>query len=74
MSAYLFYTFTTFNFHCVFFSLFPYNREALRMISSVLHAAGHVLITSATVIRRILQGADFLQAQGAREIQTKDWD
>lgn len=44
------------------------------MISSVLHAAGHVLITSATVIRRILQGADFLQAQRAREIQTEYWD
>ncbi|KAI5619910.1 cell death activator CIDE-B, partial [Silurus asotus] len=49
-------------------------REALRVISTVLQAAGHMLITSATVIRRIIQGADFLQAHGAREIQTEYWN
>lgn len=49
-------------------------REALRMISTVLQAAGHMLITSATVIRRIIQGADFLQVHGAREIQTEYWN
>ncbi|MCJ8731368.1 hypothetical protein PDJAM_G00198810 [Pangasius djambal] len=49
-------------------------REALRMISTILHAAGHMLITSATVIRRIIQGADFLQAHRAREIQTEYWN
>ncbi|XP_035375964.1 cell death activator CIDE-B isoform X3 [Electrophorus electricus] len=38
-------------------------REALRMISTILQAAGHMLITSATVIRRIIQGADLLQVQ-----------
>ncbi|XP_060791988.1 cell death activator CIDE-B [Neoarius graeffei] len=49
-------------------------REALRMISTVLQAAGHMLIMSATMIRRIIQGADFLQAHGAHEIQTEDWN
>ncbi|KAG7330399.1 hypothetical protein KOW79_006621 [Hemibagrus wyckioides] len=49
-------------------------REALRLISTVLHAAGHMLITSATVIRRIIQGADFLQAHGARQIQAEYWN
>ncbi|XP_076843453.1 lipid transferase CIDEB-like isoform X1 [Brachyhypopomus gauderio] len=38
-------------------------RETLRMISTLLQAAGHMLITSATVIRRIIQGADLLQVQ-----------
>lgn len=66
--------FTSHMIPAVFFSLFPSNREALRMISTVLHAAGRLLITSATVIRRIIQGADFLQAHGAREIQTEYWN
>ncbi|XP_051993808.1 cell death activator CIDE-B-like [Xyrauchen texanus] len=43
-------------------------REALRFMSSLLHAAGHMLITSANVIRRIVQGADFLEAQHGRPI------
>lgn len=44
------------------------------MISNVLQAAGHMLIMSATMIRRIIQGADFLQAHGAHEIQTEYWN
>ncbi|XP_062850394.1 cell death activator CIDE-B [Trichomycterus rosablanca] len=48
-------------------------REALRMISTVLQAAGHMLITSATVIRRIIQGADLLEAQGGHQIQIEHW-
>ncbi|XP_061108886.1 cell death activator CIDE-B [Conger conger] len=33
-------------------------REALRVASSLLQAVGHMLITSASVIRRIIEGAD----------------
>ncbi|KPP67192.1 Cell death activator CIDE-B-like, partial [Scleropages formosus] len=33
-------------------------REALRVASTLLQAIGHMLITSATVIRRIIEGAD----------------
>ncbi|XP_030635478.1 lipid transferase CIDEB isoform X2 [Chanos chanos] len=36
-------------------------REALRVVSTFLHAAGQMLISSATIIRRIIQGAEFLQ-------------
>ncbi|XDV18590.1 hypothetical protein PO909_024249, partial [Leuciscus waleckii] len=44
-------------------------REALRVMSSLLNAAGHLLISSAAVIRRIIQGADFLQAQRTQPIE-----
>ncbi|XP_077084230.1 lipid transferase CIDEB [Siphateles boraxobius] len=44
-------------------------REALKVMSSLLHAAGHLLISSAAVIRRIIQGADLLQAQRTQPIQ-----
>lgn len=44
------------------------------MISTILQAAGHMLLTSATVIRRIIQGADYLEAHGTREIQTEYWN
>lgn len=44
-------------------------REALRVISTLLHAAGHLLISSASVIRRIIQGADLLQAQHGKPIE-----
>uniref|UniRef100_A0A8C1IZ20 Cell death inducing DFFA like effector b n=1 Tax=Cyprinus carpio TaxID=7962 RepID=A0A8C1IZ20_CYPCA len=47
-------------------------REALRVISTLLHAAGHLLISSAAVIRRIIQGADLLQAQHDKPI--KYWE
>ncbi|XP_051948201.1 cell death activator CIDE-B-like [Xyrauchen texanus] len=43
-------------------------REALRVMSTLLQAAGHMLIASANVIRRIVQGADFLEAQHGRPI------
>ncbi|XP_036453561.1 cell death activator CIDE-B [Colossoma macropomum] len=50
-------------------------REVLRMVSTVLQAAGHMLLTSATVIRRIIQGADLLQVQhGDQDIQTEYWN
>ncbi len=44
-------------------------REALRVMSTLLHAAGHLLISSASVIRRIIQGADLLQAQHGKPIE-----
>lgn len=44
------------------------------MICTVLQAAGHMLITSATLIRRIIQGADLLQAHGAHGTQTEYWN
>lgn len=44
-------------------------REALRVMSSLLNAAGHLLISSASVIRRIIQGADLLQAQRNQPIE-----
>ncbi|XP_016410735.1 lipid transferase CIDEB [Sinocyclocheilus rhinocerous] len=44
-------------------------REALRVMSTLLHAAGHLLISSAAVIRRIIHGADLLQAQHGKPIE-----
>ncbi|KAK2863028.1 hypothetical protein Q5P01_002561 [Channa striata] len=44
-------------------------REALRVASTLLHAAGHLLITSASVIRRIIEGAEFWQPQRAEYIE-----
>lgn len=50
-------------------------REALRLISTVLQAAGHLLLTTATVIHRIIQGADLLQVQNAdHDVQTEYWN
>lgn len=43
------------------------------MISTLLQAAGHMLITSATVIRRIIQGADLLEAHSGRTMQIEQW-
>ncbi|XP_068164511.1 lipid transferase CIDEB [Antennarius striatus] len=40
-------------------------REVLRMASTLLQAAGHLLITSASVIRRVIEGAEFWQPQRA---------
>ncbi|XP_047446457.1 cell death activator CIDE-B [Mugil cephalus] len=45
-------------------------REALRFASSLLHAAGHLLITSASVIRRIIEGAELWQPQRAEYTTT----
>nr|XP_046237498.1 cell death activator CIDE-B [Scatophagus argus] len=38
-------------------------REALRLASTLLQAAGHLLITSASMIRRIIEGTELLQPQ-----------
>ncbi|KAL0970179.1 hypothetical protein UPYG_G00238410 [Umbra pygmaea] len=40
-------------------------REVLRLASSLLQAAGHLLITSANLIKRIIEGAEFWQPQRA---------
>ncbi|XP_026209384.1 cell death activator CIDE-B isoform X2 [Anabas testudineus] len=45
-------------------------REALRMASTLLHAAGHLLITSASLIRRVIEGAEFWQPQRAEYIES----
>uniref|UniRef100_A0A3B4WRR4 Cell death inducing DFFA like effector b n=1 Tax=Seriola lalandi dorsalis TaxID=1841481 RepID=A0A3B4WRR4_SERLL len=47
-------------------------REALRMASTLLTAAGHLLITSASMIRRIIEGAEFWQPQ--RTEYTANWN
>ncbi|XP_029311042.1 lipid transferase CIDEB [Cottoperca gobio] len=47
-------------------------REALRVASTLLHAAGHLLITSASMIRRIIEGAEFWQPQ--RTEYTASWN
>ena len=38
-------------------------REALRVASTLLHTAGRLLITTASMIRRIIEGADLWQPQ-----------
>eukprot|EP00063_Salmo_salar_P087591 XP_014062426.1 PREDICTED: cell death activator CIDE-B isoform X1 [Salmo salar] len=38
-------------------------REALRVASTFLQAAGHMLITSANLIKRLIEGAEFWQPQ-----------
>lgn len=52
----------------LYFTLLLSIREALKMMSTLLQAAGHLLISSAAVIRRIIQGADMLQAQNNKQI------
>ncbi|XP_070786191.1 lipid transferase CIDEB [Enoplosus armatus] len=47
-------------------------REALRVASTLLHAAGHLLITSASMIRRIIEGAELWQPQRAE--YTASWN
>lgn len=47
-------------------------REALRLASALLQAAGHLLITSASVIRRIIEGAELWQPQRAE--YTASWN
>ncbi|KAL7374840.1 hypothetical protein ABVT39_007852 [Epinephelus coioides] len=47
-------------------------REALRVASSLLNAVGHLLITSASMIRRIIEGADLWQPQRAE--YTANWN
>ncbi|XP_031706589.1 lipid transferase CIDEB [Anarrhichthys ocellatus] len=48
-------------------------REALRVASTLLHAAGHLLITSASIIRRIIEGAELWQPQQKTEY-TASWN
>ncbi|XP_070849282.1 lipid transferase CIDEB [Chaetodon trifascialis] len=47
-------------------------REALRVASTLLHAAGHLLISSASVIRRIIEGGEIWQPQRAE--YTASWN
>lgn len=42
----------------------PY-REALRVASTLLQAAGHLLITAASMIRRVIEGTELWQPQRA---------
>ncbi|XP_072314877.1 lipid transferase CIDEB [Eucyclogobius newberryi] len=48
-------------------------REALRVASGLLQAAGHLLITSAALIRRIIEGAELWQPQRVGEY-TATWN
>ncbi|KAM4537082.1 lipid transferase CIDEB [Odontesthes bonariensis] len=47
-------------------------RETLRLASTLLQAAGHLLITSASMIRRIIEGAELWQPQRAE--YTASWN
>ncbi|XP_034756972.1 cell death activator CIDE-B [Etheostoma cragini] len=47
-------------------------REALRVASTLLHAAGHLLIASASMIRRVIEGAELWQPQ--RTEYTASWN
>ncbi|XP_076581639.1 lipid transferase CIDEB [Chaetodon auriga] len=47
-------------------------REVLRVASTLLHAAGHLLISSASMIRRIIEGAEIWQPQRAE--YTASWN
>ena len=51
----------------------PHRREALRVASTLLQAAGHLLITSASMIRRIIEGAELWQPQREGEY-TANWN
>ncbi|XP_053199581.1 cell death activator CIDE-B [Scomber japonicus] len=47
-------------------------RETLRVASTLLQAAGHLLITTASMIRRIIEGAELWQPQRAE--YTANWN
>lgn len=47
-------------------------REALRVASTLLQAAGHLLITSASMIRRIIEGTELWSSQ--RTEYTASWN
>ncbi|KAG7462163.1 hypothetical protein MATL_G00199510 [Megalops atlanticus] len=49
-------------------------REALRVASSLLQAVGHMLITSASVIRRLIEGAEFWQPNHDSASISEYWD
>lgn len=46
-------------------------REALRVASTLLQAAGHLLITAASMIRRVIEGTELWQPQRAE--YTANW-
>ncbi|KAJ3584019.1 hypothetical protein NHX12_014516 [Muraenolepis orangiensis] len=48
-------------------------REALRVASTLLQATGHLLIASASAIRRIIEGAELWQPQRGHEYTT-NWN
>ncbi|XP_057197724.1 cell death activator CIDE-B [Triplophysa rosa] len=48
-------------------------REALKVLSTLLNAAGYLLISSAKVIRRVIQGADFLEAQQSKSVSNTEY-
>lgn len=48
-------------------------REALKVLSTLLNAAGYLLISSAKVIRRVIQGADFLEAQQSKSVANMEY-
>ncbi|CAL8240367.1 unnamed protein product [Merluccius merluccius] len=48
-------------------------REALKVASTLLQAVGHLLITSASMIRRIIEGAELWQPQRGGEY-TDNWN
>uniref|UniRef100_A0A674PD77 Cell death inducing DFFA like effector b n=1 Tax=Takifugu rubripes TaxID=31033 RepID=A0A674PD77_TAKRU len=53
-------------------SWFCLRREALRVASTLLQAAGHLLITSASMIRRIIDGTELWSSQRAE--YTTSWN
>ncbi|XP_077597684.1 lipid transferase CIDEB isoform X2 [Stigmatopora nigra] len=48
-------------------------REALRVASALLNAAGHLLITSASVIRRVIEGVELWQPPQTKDNNTKKY-
>lgn len=47
-------------------------REVLRVASTLLQAAGHLLITAASMIRRVIEGTELWQPQRAE--YTASWN
>uniref|UniRef100_A0A1A8II56 Cell death-inducing DFFA-like effector b n=1 Tax=Nothobranchius kuhntae TaxID=321403 RepID=A0A1A8II56_NOTKU len=43
-------------------------REFLRVVSTILQTAGHLLITSASILRRVIEGAELWQPQRAEYV------
>ncbi|XP_077444418.1 lipid transferase CIDEB isoform X2 [Stigmatopora argus] len=48
-------------------------REALRVASALLNAAGHLLITSASVIRRVIEGVELWQPTPTKDNNAKKY-
>lgn len=49
-------------------------RETLRLASMLLQGAGHMLITCASMMKRIIEGADLLQTQRGPVTYRAQWD